>query len=196
MKAALGFRPHTGWATVVTLAGDAAAAVVVDRRRLDLSDPLGPDQAYHAARELPLGEAAELVRRAETAAQEAAVQGLGALAEMLRQEGHELVGAGLPVTAARVAPTLQQALASHVLLHSAEGALFREALMAAAHSHEITVVQIPARELTGRAKRALHHDQGLDEALTELGLNVGPPWRKEEKDAALAAWLALALGSG
>src|SRR3989442_6510085 len=49
-QAALGFRVKSGYATVVLLDGSTSAVRVVDRRRIDLSDPSTPEsrQPYHA----------------------------------------------------------------------------------------------------------------------------------------------------
>lgn len=42
------------------------------------------------------------------------------------------------------------------------------------------------------AAKALRTSQGiLDRMVMEMGKLVGPPWRGEEKTAALAAWVAL-----
>jgi hypothetical protein len=81
-------------------------------------------------------------------------------------------------------------------MHAAEGEMFRAALAAAARQAGIAVVRVPAKDLAGEAERALHlgHDDLLA-GLATLGAAAGRPWRQEEKDAALAAWLALAAQS-
>ena len=65
----VGIRAHTGWAVAVALAGPVAAPTVVDRRRLDLTDPEVPRQAFHVAAELDPAAAEELVERANRAAE-------------------------------------------------------------------------------------------------------------------------------
>ena len=64
-NAAVGFRVHSGWATVVLLVGSAAAPEVADRRVVQLADPAVPDsrQPYHAGLDLPKGEAARTMAR-------------------------------------------------------------------------------------------------------------------------------------
>ena len=48
---AVGFRAHSGWAAVVSLAGPPASPTVVDRRRIELADAAieGSKQPYHEA---------------------------------------------------------------------------------------------------------------------------------------------------
>jgi hypothetical protein len=65
--------------------------------------------------------------------------------------------------------------------------------MAAADEHGLEVFAVPARDLMATAGRELGSSaEALRRALTELGRPIGPPWRKDEKDATLVAWLALA----
>src|SRR6266508_4900241 len=75
----IGLRAHTGWAVAVALAGPLGAPAVVDRRRLDLTDPEVPRQAFHVAADLDADAAEELVERATRTAEtlaERAVRGL------------------------------------------------------------------------------------------------------------------------
>ncbi len=193
MHAALGFRPHTGWATAIALGGEVLSPVVLARRRLDLSDPAIPHQAFHTARELNLQAAQELVQQAEKTAREAAVQAIGELLADLDADDHEVIAAGIPEGTARIPSALPQILASHPYLHAAEGQLFREALALAAGHHGLHVVRVPHRELAEEAQHILgRDDESLRRALAELGRPLGPPWRQDERDATLAAWLALA----
>jgi hypothetical protein len=192
MQAALGFRHHTGWAVVVTIAADRGAPAVLDRRRLELSTPDVPVQAYHAASGLPLDRATALVGRAHEVARATTAGGVGELVAELSARGHEVAAVGVLVGHAAIPPELAKILRSHPLLHAAEGDMFREVIADAAEQHGLRVVEVPARGLMVLAQRSL----GIDEAelratLNELGHTVGRPWRRDEKDAALAGWLAL-----
>ena len=192
-RAALGFSPHSGWACVVALAGRIDAPAVVARGRLDLSGPSVPVQPYHAARGLSLPQAEALVRRTREVAQERAAAGVGGILADLRAAGHQVADACIPGGGTAVPPSLASILASHPLAHAAEGELFRSALLDAASGHGLSVLYLPARELPARARTVLGRDEGaLREALAAMGRAVGPPWRRDEREAALAAWLALA----
>jgi hypothetical protein len=192
MKTALGFRAHTGWTVVVALCGDTWPAVFVERRRLELSDSSVPAQPYHAARALPIEKAVALIRRAEDVARDAAVLNLGGFLEELRAQEHELVGAGLPTASTRIPSSLRTILASHPLVHAAEGELFRTALVYAADAHGLPLVRVPARDLAEQARIATRLDaRSLRAFLAELGRSAGPPWRQDERDAAMAACIAL-----
>ncbi len=59
---ALGFSPHSGWATAVALRLDQDRPFVLERTRVELCDPVLPGQVFHAAAELAdLADAAALV---------------------------------------------------------------------------------------------------------------------------------------
>jgi len=103
------------------------------------------------------------------------------------------VAAAIPLGGMPVPPSLARILPSHSLLHAAEGELFRDAVVAAAESHQITVLRPPPGDLVVRAAQKLgHSEQMVVTTLAEMGRRLGPPWRRDEKDAALAAWLSLA----
>lgn len=148
---------------------------------------------YHAASTMGLEEAAELVRRAEGIARELATAGAGGMVAELRAAGREVVAAAVPVGGSRIPDDLRRVLGSHTLLHAAEGELFRQALMAAADQHGLGLHVVPARELIPLAEGILGQDAAtLRQTLAALGRALGPPWRKDQKDATLAAWVVLA----
>jgi hypothetical protein len=195
MRAALGFRPHTGWTCAVALGGDVRSPEVVARRRLELSDPAVPWQPYHAASQLRLDAAADLVGEAERVAAEAATAALGDLVETLRAAGHDVVGAAVPAGKAAIPASLEKVLASHPLMHAAEGQLFRDVLAEAAAAHGLAVWRVPAHALAEYVCAELGcTGDTLRDLLAGLGRTIGPPWRQDEKEATLAAWIALLAG--
>ncbi len=196
-NAALGFRAHSGWAALVAVAGPPYSPAVIERRRVELADP-GPDSAqpYHAAAELDLKEAEQFVRRCADRARLLAQEALRAVVDDLRKKGHVVVGCGLLLGSGRPATTLAATLASHALIHTAEGQLFREALTHASERCGLPVTGVRERELFARAAAELGVPADeLQLKVTELGRPLGPPWRQDEKYAALAGWLALAARS-
>jgi hypothetical protein len=192
-EAALGFRAHSGWAVLVAVASPPPEPVAV-LRRVELSRRT-PRQPFHAAEGRPFAAAEELIRRSTaeaTALAERAV--LEAVAE-LRAMGHEPVASGLLLAAGRTLPGLRDVLASHALIHAAEGELFRDVLRKAARRCGLRLAEVRERELEEQAARSLRHSASkLQRRLAEWGKVMGSPWTQDEKRAALVAWLALATG--
>jgi hypothetical protein len=189
MRAAVGFRPHSGWACAVAVT---ATRDVVDRARVDLSAPGVPVQPFHAAAGMDLAAAAALVDHVHAVAAAAAATGLDEIAASLDAAGHELVAVGLPVGNLAIPADLETILRAHPLLHAAEGDLFRQVIAEAAQARGLSVVEVLARDMAGQARRML----GLDDAallsvLKDAGWRLGPPWRRDEKEATMLGWLAL-----
>ncbi len=196
--AALGFRAHSGWAALVAVAGPPRSPTVIDRRRIELADPgiPGSNQPYHAAAGFELTEAEELVRRCAEGARLLARRALRAVIDDLRERGHDVAGCGILLGSGRPATTLAATLASHALIHTAEGELFRDALTHASEHCGLPIKRVRERELyaRGAAELGVPVDE-LQRHVTELGRPIGPPWRQDEKHAALVGWLALAAAS-
>lgn len=193
--AALGFRAHSGWAAAVAVSGAPTAPVVVDRRRLEIADPHDPDakQPYHAAEPLGFAAAQRLVRGCTETSQRLARDAVGAMIAELRAAGHAAVGCGLLQGSGRPLPDLAGILASHALIHTAEGQMFREVLAAAGRHHKLPVTEVRERELMARCAADLHlSSERVTRIMAEIGRALGPPWRQDEKYATLAAMLALA----
>jgi hypothetical protein len=193
--ATLGFRAHSGWAAVVALAGDARSPELVARERIELADPRRPGdrQPYHAAEGLRLEAARRLLERLSRSARAMAGEGLGRLVEALRAKGCTPHGAVILQAGGRRGATLEATLASHALIHTADGEHFRDALADAAAGAGLELLRIAERELAGRAASAVGLPADvLRERVAGMGRVAGPPWTADQKAAALAAWLLLA----
>src|SRR5262249_53876475 len=117
---------------------------------------------------------------------------LRAVVADLKKNDCEVVGCGLLLAAGRPLPGLGSILASHALIHTADGELFRDALAAASGSLRLPLTRVREREVRDQASAALRLSLGrLDDRLRILGRKLGPPWRQDEKLATLAAWLVL-----
>ncbi|PYV28640.1 MAG: hypothetical protein DMG24_01550 [Acidobacteria bacterium] len=197
-RAALGLRAHSGWAALVVVAGPRSSPAVVDRRRIELIDPAipGSKQPYHAAESLPLKQAEELVKRCADTARLMARQALRAVIDEVRETGHRVVGCGILLGSGRPLTSLAATLASHALIHTAEGELFRDALAHASERCDLRLTRVREREVyaQGAAALSIPVDQ-LERRVAELGKLIGPPWQQDQKCAALAAWLALAAAA-
>ncbi len=196
MPAALGLRAHSGWAVLVVVSGSQRLPAVIDRRRIELVAPGIPKQPYHAAEKLDLKEAEKLVRRCTATARSLARRAFRAVTNDLRENNVELIGCGLLLGSGRPTTTLSATLASHALIHTAEGELFREALAHASEHCDLAVTGVRERELYQRGAAELRIPaEELRRRVAELGRPLGPPWRQDEKNAAMVGWLTLAAAS-
>jgi hypothetical protein len=203
-RAALGLRAHSGWAALVVVAGSlrstavpsaSSAPFVIARRRIELAAPGIPKQPYHAAAELGLAEAEGFLQRCAHGARLLAQDALRTVIDELPGRNHKVVGCGILLAAGRPASTLANTLASHALIHAAEGELFRDALVHAVETLGLPVARVRERDLfaRGAAEFGLSVDE-LERRVTAMGRALGPPWRQDEKSAALVGWLALDAG--
>lgn len=193
-RAAAGIRAHSGWAAVVAITCETGAPEVLDRRRIVLVDPevRGAGQPYHFAKQLKLKEAEQYLSRCAAISRRLALKALQEVSEMLRECGCELVGCGILLASGRPVPALVETLASHALIHTAEGEFFRGALRQACEQLGIPVFGVRERELFDRATAEVGIPlPKLKRQLANLGRSLGPPWTQDQKNAALAGWLAL-----
>jgi hypothetical protein len=194
-RIALGFRAHSGWAAVVAIGGSRDAPVVLMRTRIELADPEIPEsiQPYHSASELDIAAAGIFIRRCAAATKQMARKAMRDIAAQLQKSGHEVVACGNLLGSGHSPASLAAALASHPMLHTAEGEFYRNALDDASRHLGLKVVGVREKEIIelGSAMFGIASDK-LQRTLTELGKPFGSPWRQDEKLATLAAWLALA----
>ena len=193
-QAAIGFRVHSGWAAAVVVSLDKGVPCVLTRQRVHLVETFTYTfrQPYHTARDLPLNEAREFVARVEADAEKLAREAIRRLQSELGAIGIKLSNCALLLSSARSLPELEKILASHSLVHTADGELFREAILRASSRCGLKAFSIKEKELLDHAKKALRvQPAALLRRLTALGKPLGSPWSQDEKFAALAAWLAL-----
>jgi len=190
-QAALGFRAHSGWAVAVAIGGTPADPRVLLRQRIVLSRRT-PRQPFHAAEGKPFAQAQDLVARATREATSLASTAVREIVAEVKKTGHEATAAALLAAASRPLPDLRAILASHALIHAAEGGMFRDVLRTAAHEHRLRLTEVKERDLDEAVQRALRRtDAELKARLTAWGKALGPPWTQDEKRAALIAWMAL-----
>lgn len=189
----LGLAPHSGWAALVILGGTARSPRVLARERLEMTDAAlrGSGQPYHALEGLPLAEARRRLTRLEASAAALALAGLCAILERAATGAPR--AAGILAAAGRGDGTLAAILASHALIHTADGEHFRNALGSACEELGVAVTRVPRRELPQRAAAALPGSPAeLTARVAALGRDLGPPWGADQKSATLLAWLLLA----
>jgi hypothetical protein len=190
--AALGFSPHSGWTAAICLGGPVASPVVLERRRFLLTSGPLPCEPYHWAKRREGVEAKEIVASAADAARKLAAAAIAELVSAASAQDYEVMAGGIVTGRGRPDFTLQQALSTHAAMHNAEGWLFREALFQAGQELGLGMTAAPPDALYEEAAAAAGISApAIAARVRELGVDLGPPWGKDEKLASAAAWLAL-----
>jgi len=181
---------------MVVVAGPAGAPAVIQRKLLKLADPAihGSVQPYHAAAGLDPGEAAAFLRRCAVSTDAMAQRAMRETVDELSRQGRRAAGCCVLEASGRPLPDLAAILAAHPLIHTAEGVFFRQTIKDAAAACGLPVTGIRENQLLEKAAASLRMSTvELLRRATEMGKKAGPPWRKDDKLAAIAAWLVLAV---
>lgn len=191
---AIGLRAHSGWAALVALRRRADGVEVLARERVEMTGPRlpGAAQPYHAVEGLPLARARETLSRYEASARALAAEGLGRVLDRLAGQGRPTAACVL-TSSGRPLGALETTLASHALIHTADGEHFRAALQEVLEGRGVAVSRVAEKVVAAELARAL----GVPEArakdeVAALGRAAGRPWAADQKLAAAAAWVVLA----
>jgi len=157
-------------------------------------------EPYHVAAEMARGphgasaQAATAVAEGRKRQDALAAAGLGDIVSRVRNEGYEPVIAALLVNRAGwVSDLLEYSLAFADHPPVAEGLAVRDALRFAFGQAGIQVSEMDEKSLPAHASELLGLSPAdIDARLKALGAMAGKPWRKEQKLACLAAWVAIA----
>jgi hypothetical protein len=193
-QAALGFRVHSGWTALVAVALENSSPTVLARARPHLVETFTYEfrQPFHTAERMPFSKASEFISRMRKEARDLAYRAVREAQSDLQKQGHKLRHAGLLLASGKTLPALDKILASHALIHTADGELFREALLHACARCGLAMLCIKEKEVCERAAETFHlKPDALLRLVTELGRAHGSPWTQDEKFATLAAWLAI-----
>jgi hypothetical protein len=194
--AAIGIRVHSGWGVLVAISGKTEALEVLERRRIEIIDRKvsGAAQPYHFAEKLEIREAEKHLERCTAMAATQALARVREVVSNLRDRGYSVTGAAILLSSGRTLPGLEKILASHPMIHTAEGEFFRRAFRQACEALKIAVAGIRERELDARATEAFGKAASrVKQSINRQGRSLGPPWTQDQKAAALAATLALAM---
>jgi hypothetical protein len=192
--AALGFRVHSGWTSLIALGLEADQPIVLARQRPHLVATFSYTfrQPYHTAEKMELAEAETFLDQQRCEARKLALVAIRAAQSEAAQQGFRITSAALLLASGRPLPELPKILASHSIIHTADGEFFREALLHACTRANLAVTRIKDRELLATASKSLRRNPAaLTRFLNDLGKSLGSPWTADEKFATLAAWLAL-----
>jgi len=190
IRAAVGFTVKSGWACAVLVSGSGTSPVVVETRRVELSDPAIPDarQPYHAG----FGSARDAGEELSKLVVSVKRFGRASVTTLIReyQSGHHVGGVGVVVGSLIDPTTIAN---DHIRIHALEGQLFRGVVEDAAERRGVRCTLWRERDLLSAAMTALKRpEKKLRDIVTALGRDIDGPWRAEHKAATLAAWLVLA----
>jgi len=183
---------------MVAVCVEKGAPRVLARERVQLVETFTYEfrQPYHTAEKMLLGQAREFIERVRDEARRLTHRAVHGLQSDLQKQGIALKRCGLVLASGRPLPELERILASHALIHTADGELFREAILHGCNRCDLKTEGIKERELLERAGQAFRVKSAeLMRRITELGRPFGSPWSQDEKFATLAAWLALTAPS-
>ena len=151
-------------------------------------------EPYGLARELALdgrkADAAASVREGRRRQDEAASEALRQV--MARLDATQVTAALLVNRAGWITDLLAYSLEWTEHVPVAEGLAVREALRTGCRSCGLKLVEFDEKALPEQATAVLGLSQAdIDARLKTIGATARKPWRKEQKRAALAAWVAL-----
>ncbi len=194
-QAAVGFRAHSGWTALVAIALTDEAPTVLARERLQLVKTFTYEfrQPYHTARNMSLAEAGAFLSRLRAEARALAFRALRKLQADLDAQDYKLACSGILLASGRPLPELAKILASHSIIHTADGEFFREALLHGSARCGLKSISVKEREVAKEAAQLLGMKPSeVTRRIAKLGKPLGPPWSMDEKLACAVAWLALA----
>jgi hypothetical protein len=177
----------------VTIEKGAPSVVAKERPQLVETFSYAFRQPYHTAEKMAIGEARAFVARVQEEARGLAYRAICGLQSDSQEQGIKLTRGCLLRASGRPLPALDKILASHALIHTADGELFREAILHACARCGLRTESIREKELLERTTGVLRvPPAALLRRVTDLGKPFGSPWSQDEKYATLAAWLVLA----
>lgn len=186
---------HSGWGAIVAVSNDGGRLSVVDRRRIEVIDEkkfTGKKQPYHFAKNLALGAAEKYIANCAVDSERLASESIRSLMDQLRDSDYAVKTCAVVLASGRPLPSLSDILASHPLIHTAEGEFFRRAVWNACEKLKIEVSGVRERDLGTQAKSVLGKSAAATvKKISQMGKSLGSPWTQDHKSATLAAWIIL-----
>jgi D-serine deaminase-like pyridoxal phosphate-dependent protein len=199
-RAAIGISAHLGWAATTTIAVARSGVRILRTDHLEIAKPADREsrEPYHVAggfegleRVLRPSDPERALEGGLQRQRRSAARVIGKLASALEADGTRLAFAGLLVSRGRAASSFDKAVGSHTQIHIEEGIAIRESLRLALVDTGVRVVSLDQKALWPQAVQELGRSEAsLLSALRALRPENEGPWRKEERSAALAAWIA------
>jgi hypothetical protein len=193
-RAAIGVRMHSGWGALVAVSNSNGVVEIIDRRRITVTIPgtSGANQPYHFAKSLELAEAEKFLGHCFTTSEQLASAAVRELVGELRARHYRVIASAVLLASGRPLPLLSKILASHPLIHTAEGEFFREAVWKACEGLDLAVTGFRQRDLEECVRTTFGEiAPRILQQISTLGRSLGPPWTTDQKTAALAALVVL-----
>ena len=165
--------------------------MVILKTEIKLIDPKIPAtaQPYHEVMDLPWEQWSRAVSKSAKAIERVATEALAKLIEQLSADGHRAAGVGVVGSPDR---DLARIGNPHIRAHAGEGILFRRVLEVGADSNQLSWQRFSDRDFDKAAAAVVGADYSkIKRTLDNLRQCVSPPWRIDEKQAAMAAWSVL-----
>ena len=194
-RAAIGVRMHSGWGALVAVSNSTGTVEVIDRRRVAITSPgtPGANQPYHFAKNLELPEAEKFLGNCFAVSKRLAFAAVRDVISEVHGRQYRVVGFAVLLASGRPLPPLSKILASHALIHAAEGEFFREAFSKACEGLDLSVTGFRERNLDECVQTTFGKEATrMRQQVSALGRSFGPPWTKDQKTAAFAALVVLA----
>jgi len=179
VETTIGILPHTGWAWLVRVSGMGSAPRVEARARVVACDVLA-GQLYHLAAGRK-GDQAEFFEERRAWAVAETSRALGPHLGDVRAAA--VLGKEVPL------PPLPRIVASHPLIHGAEGELWRAIFAEVCRERGLLVTRALGEDVRA-ALVARHGCQAVEAFLAQGRRDLGAPWGREVQEAALGAWSA------
>jgi len=174
----------------VVVAEPVDAPVVLAKTRVDVAFTFEEGAVFHTGQALGLEKARGFIRESEARFVALATS---RLKELVAAVDAKLVAAGMAAPAEKNLPPLEKILLAHPLLHAAEGELYRRVFVEATAAVAARPARTPADALAAHIAKAIDRTPAnVVTRLAAMGKASGKPWAADQKNAALAAWLALA----
>lgn len=190
-RVAIGLRARTARAIVVVLGGSAESPTVVLKGEIPLVDPKLPAtaQPFHQVMDLSWEQSERAVRKYVTSIERVAARALNELIQKMQATQRKVAGVGILGAPDR---DLSRIGNSHIRAHAAEGVLFRRVLGVGAEANGLKCHTFSDRNFDEAVAVKLGAKYSrIKRSLSGLNSSVSPPWRNDEKQAAMAAWLML-----
>jgi hypothetical protein len=193
-RAAIGVRMHSGWGALVAVSHEAGVVEVLERRRVTVVAPgtTGTIQPFHYAKNLEPQKAEKLLGSCFADSKRLALEAVREVVGELQGRQYRVVGAAVLLASGRPLPPLPKILASHALIHAAEGEFFREVFSKACEALVLPVTGIRERDLDERVRTVFGKVANrIWRQISAMGRAVGPPWTTDQKTATQAALVVL-----
>lgn len=185
--ATLGFKVRIGRAIVVAIDGSVEDPAVIAKTEIQVAFTFEEGAVYHAIEKLPAVTARKRIRSAEARATRRAKKALAAFVDSL---GTAVVATKLAAPAQKPLPPLESIVKSHPLVHAAEIDLYRRVFTEACAALTARPACADAGSLVASIALCCKPAKVASQ-LAAMGRASGRPWTVHQKEAALAAWLAL-----